>query len=270
MTRAVIAALPMYDFPELASAHDALWNALRGRLIDLGVQAPGELTRDQGHVAVWRDPRLLLAQACEYPLAKHFATMVHKVATPMYTAAGCEGARYRSAIVVRQDDPSAALADLRGRHCVINEIDSNSGMNLLRAAIAPLAVGGRFFASVSQSGSHRRSAALVASGGADVAALDCVSYAHLQRLDPEITAALRVLAWTPSSPGLPLITAAATDADTLRGLRTGLTAIAADPALASVRAELLLGGFDLEPAVGYDAVLQLERQAAEAGYSTLQ
>jgi ABC-type phosphate/phosphonate transport system substrate-binding protein len=103
-----------------------------------------------------------------------------------------------------------------------------------------------------------------------VAALDCVSYAHLQRLDPETTAALRVLGWTPSSPSLPLITAAATDDDTLHKLRTGLAALAADPALAAVRAELLLGGFDLDPAHDYAAVLRLEQQAAEAGYSTLQ
>ncbi len=270
MTRAVIAALPMYDYPELASAHDALWSALRGQLMALGIQAPDALTRDLGHFEIWRDPRLLLAQACEYPLAKHFATTARKVATPIYTAVGCEGASYRSAIVVRKDDPAVALADLRGRRCVINEIDSNSGMNLLRAAIAPLSGRGRFFASVSQSGSHRQSAALVGAGQADVAALDCVSYAHLRRLDPEITAALRVLAWSPSSPCLPLITAATTDDDTLHGLRTGLARIAADPALASGRAELLLEGFDLNPAAGYDAVLRLEREAAEAGYSTLQ
>jgi len=268
--RAVLAALPMYDYPELAGAHDALWRALRDGLLAAGVQAPTELTRGLGHFDTWRDPGLLLGQACEYPLAKRFARTVRKVATPLYTAAGCTGASYRSAIVVRADDPAAGLADLRGRRCVVNEIDSNSGMNLLRAAVAPLCERGRFFASVAYSGSHRQSAALVAAGAADVAALDCVSYAHLQRLDPETTAALRVLGWTPSSPSLPLITAAATDDDTLHKLRTCLAALAADPALAAVRAELLLGGFDLDPAHDYAAVLRLEQQAAEAGYSTLQ
>lgn len=270
MTRELIATLSMYDYPELVGAHDALWSAVRDRLLVAGVQAPTRLTRDLGHFDAWRDPRLLLGQACEYPLAKRFASVVRKLASPIYTAAGCAGASYRSAIVVRDDDPAAELAELRGRRCVINEIDSNSGMNLLRAAVAPLSERGRFFGSVAHSGSHRQSAALVAAGAADVAALDCVSYAHLQRLEPETTASLRVLGWTPSSPSLPLITAAATDDDTVRRLRSCLAGIAADPALASVRAELLLGGFDLDPAGDYRAVLQLERQAAETGYSTLQ
>jgi ABC-type phosphate/phosphonate transport system substrate-binding protein len=266
----LIAALPMYDFPHLTAAHDALWNALRDRLRALGVQAPTRLTRSLGHFEIWGDPDLLLAQACEYPLAKRFAATIRKVATPIYRAEGCTGPTYRSAIVVREDDPALGLADLRGRRCVINEIDSNSGMNLLRAAVAPLSQGGRFFASVAASGSHRQSAALVAAGAADVAALDCVSYAHLQRLDHETTAALRVLDWTPSSPSLPLITAATTDAPTLLALRASLAAVASDPDLAGVRAELLLEGFALAPASDYAAVLQLERQAAASGYSTLQ
>jgi len=270
VTREAIAALPMYDFPELAGAHDALWSALRAELLAAGVPAPARLTRSLGHFDAWRDPRLLLGQACEYPLAKRFARSVRKVATPIYTAAGCTGASYRSAIVVRVDDPAAGLADLRGRRCVVNEIDSNSGMNLLRAAVAPLCGRGRFFASVAYSGSHRQSAAVVAAGAADVTALDCVSYAHLQRLDPGTTAALRVVGWSPASPSLPLITAAATDDDTLRRLRTCLAALVADPALASVRADLLLGGFDLDPQNDYAAVLRLERQAADAGYPTLQ
>ena len=41
---------------------------------------------------------------------------------------------------------------------------SNSGMNLLRAAVAPLANGAAFFGSVSVSGSHRRSVELRVTG----------------------------------------------------------------------------------------------------------
>src|SRR5260370_30161994 len=41
-----IAALPMYDYPELAPAHDALWAALADRLIAAGVSDPPlKLTR---------------------------------------------------------------------------------------------------------------------------------------------------------------------------------------------------------------------------------
>jgi ABC-type phosphate/phosphonate transport system substrate-binding protein len=264
-----IAALPMYDFPELVPAHDALWSALQERLTAHGIPAPLGLSRHLGHFASWRDPHLLLGQACEYPLAKHFQGVVRLVASPRYTAPGCLGASYRSAIVVRHDDPATNLADLRERRCAVNEDDSNSGMNLLRAAIAPLARGGRFFSAVIRSGSHRHSAALVAEGNADVAALDCVSWAHFQNLYPAVTCKLRVLAWTEASPSLPLITAAGTSDTTLDALRASLASVSADETLRPVRAALMLAGFDFSPADDFSRVLELERQAAERGYPIL-
>jgi len=266
-----IAALPMYDFPEAAAATDALWAALAAQLRAAGVRdVPAGLTRDLGQADTWRHPRLLLGQACEYPLAKSYASYVRVLATPRYTAPGCAGALYRSAIVVRADDPATTLVGLRERRCVINELDSNSGMNLLRAAIAPLANGRPFFASVALSGAHRNSVRLVAEGRADVAAIDCVSFAHIGRAAPGLTARLRILAWTPATPCLPLVTARTSDGVPLPILRAALAAVSRDPALAAVRERLFLGGFDLDPDDSFAAVLRLEREAAELGYPVLQ
>ena len=265
-----VAALPMYDFPELVSAHDALWQALAVRLRQTGVPSPpSRLTRGVDHEQTWADPALLFGQGCEYPLARRFADRVQWVATPCYGARGCTGARYRSAIVVRHDDPAATLADLRGRRCVVNDVESNSGMNLLRAALAPLAIDGRFFASVSRSGAHLHSAESVIRGEADVAALDCVSLAHFQTLRPALCAGLRVLDWTPSSPCLPFITARGTAPATLRALRSALRDVLADPDLAADRARLLLTGIDLVAGDDYATVLALERGARERGYPVL-
>ena len=109
-----MAALPMYDFPNVVDAHDALWTEIAKRLRDAGVEGvPASLTRDLDFVASWRHPSLLLGQACEFPLAKFHADDVRLVATPRYTAEGCEGFRYRSLIVVRRGDPVRSLADLR-------------------------------------------------------------------------------------------------------------------------------------------------------------
>jgi ABC-type phosphate/phosphonate transport system substrate-binding protein len=263
-----VASLPMYDFPELRDAHDAFWGAVAARLTAAGfANVPRELNRESGHVAVWRDPALLFAQGCEYPLAKSFADRVRLVATPMYAAAGCEGSRYRSAIVVR--DGFTTLAQLRGRRCAINELDSNSGMNLLRAAVAPLVTGGRFFGSIAVSGSHLGSVERVASGEADVASVDCVSFAHFQRLYPSIVRELRVISWTPSSPSLPFITARSASDATVETLRSVLANVFADERLASVREQLLLLGVDLEPQDGFGEVLALERGAVSGGYPTL-
>ena len=261
----------MYDFPELAEAHDTLWTAVATRLRAAGLRdVPPRLDRHRGSRESWRHPALLLGQGCEYPLAKLHAEQIRVVATPRYTAPGCVGATYRSAVIVRTADAAQTLGDLRGRRCVINEVDSNSGMNLLRAAIAPLAAGGAYFASVAVSGAHRRSLALVASGEADVAAIDCVSFAHFQRLESQATQAVRVLCWTASSPCLPYITArAGSDAATTRVLRDALAAAVAAPELADVRERLLLEAVDSPPAENFADVLELDKRAAELGYPVL-
>ena len=284
-----VAALPMYDFPELRGAHDAFWTALSARLEAAGVSnVPPALTGNLPHGDVWRHPSLLFAQGCEYPLATSFADRVRLVATPMYSAVGCEGARYRSAIVVRGAgagpraggvvpgagvdgglEAGGALADFRGQRCAINGLDSNSGMNLLRAAVAPLATGGRFFGSVVVSGSHLRSVEMVAAGEADVAAIDCVSFAHFQRLYPSVVGQLRILGWTPSGPSLPFITARSASDATVQTLRRALADVFDDEGLAAVRKQLLLSGVDLQPTEGFADVLALERRAVEAGYPVI-
>jgi ABC-type phosphate/phosphonate transport system substrate-binding protein len=260
----------MYDFPHLASAHDHWWRAIAALLRAAGVDAvPADLTRHRNHVDTWRDPQLLLGQACEYPLAKTLPESVRLVATPRYDAPGCEGADYRSGILVRADDPAFSVADLKGRRCVINDYDSNSGMNLLRAAVAPFAGGERFFASVTTSGAHVQSAQMLVEGGADIAAIDCVTLAHLSGADPDLTGRMRVLAWSPPSPCLPYVTARSTDDATLSELRRAMAAALEDPAAGEAVAALLLRGFDFEPDERFGVVLGLERGAAALGYPQL-
>jgi len=243
------AALSMYDLPELRSANDALWSAIAERLRARGViDAPEQLTRDVPPEVLWTHPDLILAQTCGRPLATRLEGQVQVVATPRYRARGCDGIDYRSAVVVRADHPACSLNDLRGGRCAVNDLASNSGMNLLRAEIAALAQGRAFFNSVSITGSHLASAKAVAHGDADLAALDCVTFAHLQRWRPELANGLRILSWTVRSPGLPLITSLATSAAQLAALRAVLDEVASDPTLQAVRDTLLLEGFGVVPA----------------------
>lgn len=267
---ALIAGLPMYDFPELAADTDALWSKIAGELTAAGIaDVPHGLSRDIPHLELWRHPDLLLAQACEYPLATELGSAVRLVATPRYRAPGCVNALYRSAIVVRATDGTADLSGFRGRRCVINEPSSNSGMNLLRAAIAPLAAGRPFFGSVSVSGSHRRSLAMVAGGQADIAAIDCVTLAHLRKFVPADVASIRILGWTDASPSLPFITARTTDEATLDAIRSALRAAISDAELAPIRENLFLEGFDFAPDEYFTTVLELKRRAASLRYAAL-
>jgi ABC-type phosphate/phosphonate transport system substrate-binding protein len=270
-----IAALPMYDLPELAAANDALWSAIAERLNDLGVDdIPNGLTREGPLEAIWTDPRLLLAQTCGYPLVTSLRGRVQVVATPRYSAEGCEGVLYRSAVVVRAEDPATRLADVRSRRLAVNDLASNSGMNLLRAEIAPLAAeppfrGAPFFAKVTLTGAHVASLEAVAAGEADAAAIDCVVWAHLRRFRPALTQGLRILAWTRSAPGLPLIASASLDVAQVQALRTALTGVAQDQSLAAVRATLRLEGFETMAEAAYAPILALEAAAIAQGYPHL-
>lgn len=205
-----VAALPMYDWPEVAAATDALWSAIRGRLADAGVPAPATLTRDRGLTEVWTDPALVLGQTCGLPLVQTLAGRVAVVGALDYGLPGCAPGWYRSVVVARADDPRARLADFRGARLAINGTDSQSGWGSILHHAAPLAVDGAFLGGVVETGAHRASVAAVAGGEADLAAIDAVSWSLAQRFVPA-AARLKALFLTDPTPGLPLITARGTD-----------------------------------------------------------
>lgn len=266
--RQPLAALPMYDFPHLRGAHQALWATIAAGLARRGIAAPTELSWGLPLEDTWRSPDLLLGQTCGYPLVTRLRSDVKVVATPVYDAEGCDGAEHRSAIVVRMDGPWRALADLRGARCAINSHDSNSGMNLLRAEIAEIAGGAPFFSNVLVTGAHRLSLAAVADSRADVAAIDCVTL-QLLRDAGEVGGDIRVLGWTRRSPSLPLVTrASATDAQ-VQALRDALREVSADPALSLARRALRIAHFAVLPEDAYNRITVIENEAYRAGYLRL-
>jgi len=264
-----VAALPMYDLPELHEANDALWASLRDRLSGHGVSAPEALDRTLPLDVLWRHPGLLLAQTCGYPLGKSLHDKVRLIGTPRYTAQGCEGPFHRSVVVVRAGDKAESLLDLKGQRCAVNALDSNTGMNLLRAEIAPLAKGRPFFASVLVTGAHLESARAVLEGDADVAAIDCVTWAHLRRHRQALTRRLRILAWTARTPGLPLIAAPDHPHLVYRALIIALEGAMEDPALKAARRVLMIEGVSALPLPHYRAAIHLEDLAVRQAYPTL-
>lgn len=265
-----IAALAMYDLPEIREATDAWWSAIARamRAEDIG-GVPDTLVRDRPAHAVWRDPDLVLAQTCGYPLTHAYADTLTAIAVPTYDAAGCDPGRYRSAFVVRSDDPARDLVDLRGRHAAANEPGSQSGCNALRAALAPLARGGRFFATVTWTGAHRASIAAVRDGIADVAAIDAVTYALLRRHAPAETDGLRVLAWSAQSPALPYAARRGIDADHRARLTAALMRAMDDPSASGARATLLLVGLSPTADDAYAVMPEMRVSAERLGYPEL-
>ena len=268
----MIAGLPMYDLPGLEAHNDRLWAAIGDRLRARGVDAPLRLTRDEPLNTLWTEPDLILAQTCGYPLVKHLGSRVRMVATPRYRARGCSGASHRSLIIVRKYDARAGLEPFRGARCAVNDEASNTGMNLLRAEIAPLVHHPKepFFGEVVMTGSHAASIDAVIDDEADIAAIDCVTFALLQRLRPARTARVRVMGFTAQTPGLPLIAAAATPPDVIRALQGALASAAEDIDLKPTLDALLIDGFTQVPTAHYRAVLHAEQIAVTQGYPSLQ
>lgn len=265
-----VACLPMYDLPELRGATDALWEAIREALIDEGFRdAPPRLERARPPLEALSDPALLLGQTCGYPLMTRLRGVVRVVATPRYRAEGCDGARYRSRVVVGPAVRARTIAELEGLRAARNETGSHSGDNALRACVAPHARGGRFFAEVLDTGSHRASLTALRDGRAEVAAIDCVTWALIADVAPAELDGLRAIGFTEPAPALPFVTAAH-DADrTLPVLRRVLDRVLGGPEPREVLDRLRLSGAEASSEQSYAPILRMRDDAAAAGYSEL-
>jgi ABC-type phosphate/phosphonate transport system substrate-binding protein len=267
---APIAQLPMYDPPEVRVANDALWRAIAARLRRMGyADVPIGLARHFDRHEAWRHPGLLLGQCCGYPAITGFRDAVRIIATPLYSAPGCEGTTHRSFIIVPASSRAKCLADLRDKRFALNARDSNSGMNLPRLAFAPLASHGRFFGDIIETGSHAGSLTVVAGDGADGAAIDCVTYALLARHRPSLVARTRVLASTEPGPSLPFVTSRHVGETVVAALRETLSSALADPALVEIRRALFLEGAVAADEADYAILLDYEEKARRMGYGRL-
>jgi len=191
------------------------------------------------------------------------------IATPVYAFAGCRGPAHRSFVVASKQRARRNLANFAGARAAVNALDSNTGMNLFRATIAPLARGRSFFGQVIATGSHAASLAAVSEGTADLAAIDCVSFALLRRGRPDLTQGVEVVARTPLSPAPPFILSAGLARSHLSAVRAALLATLEDPALAGPRDALGLAGAAILGDAEYQRVAEIERRAIAAGYPVL-
>jgi len=263
-----IASLPMYDLPELRQATDDWWQGLARALRREGIsEVPDNLARADDDAAFWRHPDLFLSQTCGYPLMTDLFGDLLLLGTPCYDVPGCDGVYYRSRIIVGRDSPFHTLADLRGHTCALNNRSSHSGMNALRHSIAPLSDGKAFFGDVVISGGHRHSIFMVGRGEADVAAIDCVTWALINDVAPAELSGVRMLQETAQAPGLPLVTSMATSPDLVARILAAIGGAFCDADLQAARQALHLGGFVQTTPDDYEAILAMEASAAGPGNS---
>jgi len=215
-----IAQLPMYDWPEVRVATDALWAEIHTALHKRGIASPETLDREEVTETAWLSPRLLLSQTCGLPLVQDLRGQVAVLGRFTYQGLSATG-DYHSVIVVRQSESIDNPVTLRGQRAAINHEDSYSGCLTLKRWAGRLTGETTFFASVIATGSHRDSVCAVANDLADTAAIDHVSWRLAKRVEPAAQS-LKVVVKTDDRPGLPLITRTGHDTKTLASFRSAL------------------------------------------------
>ncbi|WP_420407205.1 phosphate/phosphite/phosphonate ABC transporter substrate-binding protein [Hoeflea sp.] len=235
----MIAALPMYDFPEIRHETDSLWTGIRDHLRDSGIAAPETLSRSADPEAEWSGDTLLMSQTCGRPYATSLAGRVLLVGIPAHAETGTRPGRYCSVLVARKSDPLSSLAELADRRMAINALNSQSGY---AAPVRMLIAEGFVSRPEPQiTGAHRESIRAVADGRADWASIDLVTWLLALRHEPA-TRDLEVFARTPETPALPVITGpdnAAHIADIAAAWRSAIAGLSARD-----RKALLVSGFE--------------------------
>lgn len=264
-----LACLPWYDLAETQDATDRLWRGIAQSLVARGVnRVPAELDRRADYETQWHSRELLLGQACGYDVYCANDYKLQVVGVPRYAMPGCDGKRYRSFVIVRDDASYASIEDLRGARCVINSPRSHSGMNVLQALVAPLADEGRFFGGVQISGAHERSLDLIRLGHADVAAIDCITYGLLMRHRPEALAPTRIVHHTDALTAPPYVTSAGTSADMIAilfaAIKSGIAGLSG-----ADRSDLGLAGIEAVTLDDYQGIGALADRAQQARYTEL-
>lgn len=271
----LVAALPMYDWPEARDEVDAQWARLRDAFRRRGIDAPQTIVRRNGDLPpvpggihdalgkliapdpatlppdeldfhkLWLHPALLFAQTCWGPMELGLSKHVQVVGQPSYDACeGGQGELYSSALVMRAgeglevrspaDGRALVPRDLiRGKRFTFNSLDSMSGIIALTRDLQAAGEDLDIFSTRSESGGHRDSIVAVAEGKADVAAIDCGSWALAQRFEPAAQA-VKVVGWTGRRKGLPFITAATTPEKTVWAMREALAGLAEQPRIQRV------------------------------------
>jgi len=255
----------------LSDAHQAAWQSWFSALSDSYLKqhyAAVELGFSE-HDQAYTHPNLIMAQTCGYPLVTRWAKTHDPIAVAVFDVPGCtsDTGQYSSWFVTHADYPANSLQQFRGTRVALNSDNSNSGMNVLRYAISQFASAEPFFSERLLTGGHKQSMSAVAEGRVDLAAIDVVTYALINELEPELCRQLKIIGQSELTTGLPFICAKHSD------LNQDELWFAMNQAVENMdpkaRKLLHLSGFNPVSIRDYAKIKQLEEDAVVAGYPTL-
>lgn len=202
----MIACLDMYNWPESRDAFDRLWHDCRDGLRESGFDAPQDLSHNgEDLAAAAHDGRLILGQVCGITFARaNHSQPTYKPLGALISADGNGPSGYYTSVVIARD-ASASIQALLSNRFAVNGWTSYSGWYGLRHLLISRDLSIDLPQAVI-SGAHRRSVEMVASGEADWAAIDSISWGMLKRIAPALTASVHVIDQTMATPGLPFVT----------------------------------------------------------------
>ena len=239
----MIASLPMYLRAHNRSAHDGLWSHIRDALRDHRIEAPETLDHETHHMVGWARPDLVLGQICNLPYRAQFRENVTTLCAMDYEIPGSPAGFYHSVFVVRRDDPAQSPVDAATYRLAYNEPLSNSGYGAPQLWAASR---GFQFSPFIHTHAHRNSIQAVATGEADICAIDAHTF-WIDR-DLELMNSVKVIGRTHDTPGMTLITRAGQDrAPYLVAIRQALEAVPT-----AIKSELRLRGIVELPDSAYD------------------
>ncbi len=200
----------MYDWPEVRPSWDRLWALARNILRARDIPAPERLTHVEDYQPIWTSLELVVGQTCGWPFISRLSDQVMPFARFDFALPDLAPGQYQSVFLAREPHRFEALSEIgkwiRAEASVIavNDLNSQSGYRVL----------GECFNQVYEipqeglvlSGSHRNSIQMLASGQADLCAVDAVSWRLALAHEPAAQE-VHIAGRSNPIPGLPLITA---------------------------------------------------------------
>ncbi len=210
----MLAALPMYDWPEVSSDLDTYWTAIAAELREREIPSPVSLTRRDDLASIWRDPSMIVGQVCSLNPVRDGLGETEVVGTidyePPLELPRSGAGTYYSVVVCRADDQRGddpSLASFARAVFAANGDDSQSGYWSLGHHVRELVDDEPLLGPVHFTGAHRDSIHSVADGRADLAAIDVHSWRLALDHDRAPTERLRVVTTTQATPGVVCVVA---------------------------------------------------------------
>lgn len=209
----------------------------------------------------------LFGQTCGYPYITRLYKTHDVVCAPEFNIEGSIGGQYSSWFITRKNSDKTKLEEFRGSTAVINNTDSNSGMNVLRYAVSKFACSRTFFHNVIVSDSHLSSMKLVEEGAADIAAIDVNTYYFAKSEGKIDENALKIIGQSEHTMGPPFIIRKSLNIDKVSLIKAlNKTLKTVEP---QIRETLCINQFIEVNHKDYLYTYELKQQAKNLGYPLL-